>query len=516
MERLFAGLLAMLLCVTPACAVTWRVASSSHFVMYSQEAEADLKVRAEKLERFDSALRRLMMVDDPPVSPSNRLAVYVVPMVSDVQAIAMRRRYGGSNTQGIYGFYHGQAGNSHIVVPQRTLLMGIGTLSPDVVLRHEYGHHFTYRIYDAPFPPWFIEGFAEFVSTASIKPDDSVVIGLAANQRAGILFNGGYLPFRQIVTASYKNLTSPQVEELYGQGWLLTHMCIFSPTRFKQLAAYLQDIRSGTPLAKAAERFGDLGELERALAKYKRGKLTALTMTAGTLHPAPVTIQTLSLAASAAMMAKIRSRAGVTAVLAKSVQAEIRRVAARAPDDAFVQRAATEAEFDAGDLDAADAAADRALKADPKLHDAMMYKGRIAVARAVKDKSQDAIIWRRARRWFLDANAVENDDPEPLAAFYASYELQGRPPPINAVQALYWAQTLAPEDQPLRFIVARQRLRDGQPAEARAALVRVAFSPHEGAMAVQAADIVTKIDAHDTAGALAALSSKSGRGSDAK
>ena len=63
---------------------------------------------------------------------------------------------------------------------------------------------------------------------------------------------------------------------------------------------------------------------------------------------------------------RIRSRVGVTKDDAARVARDMRKAAAPWPNDPAVQAALAEAEFDAGDLDAADSAAARAIAADPK------------------------------------------------------------------------------------------------------------------------------------------------------
>ena len=76
--------------------------------------------------------------------------------------------------------------------------------------------------------------------------------------------------------------------------------------------------------------------------------------------------------------------------------------------------------------------------------------------------------------------------------------------PANAAEGLYTASMLAPEDEILRLIVARQYLEEGKAAEARAALGPAAYNPHNGAMAAFATALL-KASEKDGAAAAVAL-----------
>lgn len=493
--------------ITPhlAHAATWLRASSPHFVIYAQEGEDRLRAFADKLERYDSAMRYVRGLGDPPTSPSNRLTVFVVSTPAAVQKLMTQGHGGASN---VYGFYHPRAGHSLAIVPRDAGGQGTFQVTPQLVLLHEYAHHFMYRYYTGAFPPWFTEGFAEYCSTAKFDPDGSVGLGLPAMHRAYGLVNPG-IDIWKMVTNQYTKMTDRQQEGLYAQGWLLTHYLMFEPSRKGQLSDYLAKINHGTSIAEAAKVFGDPKTLDRDLFHYvNRSKMSYYHLPATKIKPAKVDIEELSPGASAIMDVKIRSQRGVDAKTAPVVASEMRVRAAPYPNDPFVQRALAETEFDVGNLDASEAAADRALAADPKEVGAMLYKARVRIARAAKNPNANTATWHEARHWLLAANAVENDAPEPLLLFYNSYAVAKAKPSKNAVDALYEAQHLAPEDPELRVIVAHQHLVDGEADEARAALALVAYDPHGGAEAQWASAMLKTIETDGASGALAAWDKK--------
>src|SRR5438445_7964029 len=94
---------------TPAQAA-WCQASSKHFVIYADESPKALTNFANRLERFDQAVRFIRAMDDPPVGDGNRLTVFVLPSVGAVQKLAGGDRF-------IEGFYTGRASGSYAFVP---------------------------------------------------------------------------------------------------------------------------------------------------------------------------------------------------------------------------------------------------------------------------------------------------------------------------------------------------------------------------------------------------------------
>ena len=73
----------------------------------------------------------------------------------------------------------------------------------------------------------------------------------------------------------------------------------------------------------------------------------------------------------------------------------------------------------------------------------------------------------------------------------------------NAIAALHYASDLAPQDLDLRMNSAFAYLADGKTAEARQALIPVAYDPHGAAVAKAAREMMGRIDAGDAEGALA-------------
>jgi tetratricopeptide (TPR) repeat protein len=482
---------ALAACLPAAAQAEWREASSKHFLVYSEGSAQSVQDFATKLEKFDKAMRLRLNLGEEDLGPANRVIVYVVDDIGEVRRLARAR---GSD---VAGFYSGRAGGSIAVTPRRSGTGALGDLDPATILLHEYSHHLMMQNAAVAYPAWFREGFAEFYSTARFEKDGSIGFGAAANHRAWGLLGLAPLPIELLFDPTKKKLSPAEWEAtIYGRGWLLTHYLFFAPERKGQLRAYIDALNSGKGSLEAARgSFGDLKKLDRELKVYLAQKtLPYLKLLSRALIIEPVAVRTLRPGEAAIIDLRIRSDVGVTKVDAARVAKEMRAKAAPYPNDPAVQAALAEAEYDAENFDAAEAAADRAIAADAKNVNALLYKARVRMARAEKAASDDPAPWKDIRRLVIQANRADPNNPEPLMLFYSSFQSQGVPPTRNAVDGLVQAFELAPQDLGLRISVARQHLVDGNVAAARRALAPIAFDPHGGEMGQAIAGVIAKLD----------------------
>lgn len=477
----------------------WIEARTEHFIVYSKDdSDASLREFATRLERFDKGMRHLHRLPETPADRANPLTIYVVSDAAAVERLCNNGARRPTCTD-VAGFYNGRAEGSVAFTPHRSGNGDPLDLNAQTVLFHEYTHHFMLQNFSAAYPAWFVEGFAEFNGTASFEKDGSVGFGKPAFHRYYGLLTGKPLPLARMLAPDSRDLRGDQREAMYGRGWLLTHYLTFSPARQGQLSTYLAAINQGTPGDQAATAaFGDIRKLDSELDKYlHRPTLSYLRLTAAITPTGPITIRQLTPGEGAMMPVRIISKRGVDAAMAARVVVDARRLAAPFPNDPGAQDALAEAEFDNGNDDLAEAAADRALAANPKDRVAMMYKGRSRMRRAQKAKVTDPAVWKDARGWFIKANHVENDAAAPLMFFYLSFEAEGQKPTANAVKGLEYAFQIAPQDPRLRWLLAGQYLVDRRFKEARATLAPLAFDPHAPADN-RAAAIIALLDKGDT------------------
>ena len=487
---------------TPANAEWWE-AKTDHFIVYSESSSKAARSYADRLERFDHALRSLQGIGaDEPLSDSRRLTVFRFGNIGDIGTLAGR--------QGVAGFYIPRASGPVAFVPAKEeshnkSLYKKTQLDAETVFFHEYGHHFMYRHFTAAYPSWYREAFAELNSTIKLNDDGSFELGAPPQSRADALMGGLNYSIKRMLLAGNK----PELDDVYARytyGWLLTHYLTFGGTRKGQLQNYLKLINSGSDAASAArEAFGDLGKLESEVSSYQsKNRYPGATVRPATLAAPQIALRRLAPDEEAIMRVRIRSERGVDKRTAKDVAGNARSVAAKYPASLAVQLALVEAEHDADRLDEAERAADAALAIDAKSVKAMLYKGQIYLRRAKAEPRH----YETARIWLGKANRADLGHPSPLVHFYQTYHAAGVAPPETAVAGLERAFELAPYDSELRVLVARQLLVERRGPLALQVLLPLALSPHESKQAKSINEVAALIEAGKIDEALAKLNAR--------
>ena len=477
---------------------SWYEAKSNHFVIWANESPNALKLYAQNLERFDSAARQLMGLSDPPLTDAGRVNIFVLPSLGAVSKL------GGAGY--VAGLYESRADGSFAFVPN---LGDIGSDYSKVIFFHEYTHHLQLQTADYPVPEWVAEGFADFMSTAEVNSDGSMTFGKQAPGREWSPMQQSILPLNQLVGESYGRLNDRTIDYLYARGWLLTNYLLGEPSRRNQITTYVNAIAKGAkPVDAAQSAFGDLGKLEHDLENYANSNsLHGFKVSAEAIRIGPVAVRPLRPGEVAIMDVRVHSKHGVDDKTAPAVGTEAAKVAQQYPDDWFVQSCAAEAEYDAKDYAAAEAAANKAIALNPNDSHALIYKGRIETALAVA-KPDKAADWDSIRDWFIKANKLDTENAEPLELYYETYAAAHQPPTPNAVDALVYAMSLAPQDEQVRMNATMALLSEGKAADARKAFAMIDYQPHLAPQTREWADkVMQAIGSGDTKGALSLIHS---------
>lgn len=484
---LFLGAAACVL--TAPASAAWQQASSKHFLIYGDMPIEEMRDYAKKLETFDAAARLVRKMNDPDVGDGNRVQVLVVPTMLDVN-----RLYGGADS-GIGGYYVGTVTGPYIVTPLKARqILDYRKLAPETVFFHEYTHHLMLQSTNVPMPTWLTEGFAEFLANPIFNDDGSISLGTPATHRAGTLIKGRWAPIADLlggnaVTIGYSGFW----HQNYAQGWLLNHYLSFEPSRRGQIDAYVARIGKGeNALDAAREVFGDLGQLENQLRSYVRQKnLPSLRIESSKLNIPPVTVTQLSPGANEVMPMRMHAKTSYGSVSTGYVYGKVSDIARRYPGDLLVQRTLAEAAFDDKKYTEAEAAADAALKIDPRSTEALIYKGRAILARA--KKAQDPALFKQARQQFAAVNKLDKEDPEALYLYYRTYRAANQLAPNGALEALTYAVALAPRDSSVAADLVLEHMRQKNWKAAADALRPVAYLPHGGQSSQNKALAVLKL-----------------------
>lgn len=473
-----------LLIAAPAQAA-WQRAESKHFVIYSDGSDKDLRRYAERLEAVHWLLKAATGVDD-----SGRIVkvrVYLVPDVQDV-----KRLYGAPGSD-VAGFYGPRTSGALAVVPRYT--GSDGDFTGQVILFHEYAHHFMLQYSPVAFPAWYVEGFAEIVSTASFERKGAVSFGKAASHRQAEIEQLDWIPLPKLIDGSYRDMNANALGGFYGQSWLLSHYLTFSDARKGQLRAFISAMNRGASMADAAKVFGDLTLLQRELRNYAASgsfPYRAPAMPADLDLSAVVTAVPLGEAALIDERIELDRRTRGSDDKAKAARkawlAALEAKVARLGADPDGLQMLADAQCESDEWTACAATADKLLAVAPARPGAMLRKGE-AMMRADKPD------FTAARDWIVKANRAEPDAPEPLIDYYQSFAREGAAMPPVALDGLIKAQEIVPQDAGTRLTLAHAFIALKRTDEARALLRPLAYSPHRGGAQAEAADMLEELDA---------------------
>lgn len=455
----------------------WREVETAHFKIISQSRPDQVEAFAERLEKYDRLMRMATgIAEDDPV----KVRIYEVASTNEIE------RALGLNDSGVAGFYDNNILGPYAVTPNRTRNAG-RYFTPELVLHHEYAHHFMLQYFPATYPQWYVEGFAELIGSSQELDNGQIGYGMPAKHR-GNEIAAYWVPLQELLTQEkVYNLNT------YGQGWAVTHFLTFDKARSAQLRRYLTALGTGKSFAEAAKAFGDLEVLNREARRY---------VTAGTFPYKPVKLEI----ANPVIKSSRALTPGEVALIDETIafrddelslyrkagarkreeglrQANLDRIRAEAirhPSDPFALYLLAEGEFAAGNRPASVAATDRLLSVSPA-HVRGMARKSILLAHEASGLAGPARAAKvaEARRMAAKANEADKGDPLPLLAFYQSFNLVGEKPTPTAIDGLTQVVSMLPRDNGVRQLLVDQFARDGRYEEAIAWLMPIANSPHE-------------------------------------
>ncbi len=507
----------VLLISTPALAVDWREAETAHFRIVSSGDEKSLLKFAERLEYFHVLLRMATGANEAN-RPVVKVRVFLVPSIGYVKAL-----YGDPNSD-VAGFYSPRDDGAISVVPRST---GDGIFTGQLVLFHEYAHHYMLQYSPAAYPAWYVEGFAEIASTASFERPDAITYGKAASHRQYELYSGLSYPVTSMLDGTYLKERSKGRGWSYGDAWVVSHYLTFSDKRRGQLRAYLNAINNGKKIAEAAQVFGDLADLQREVTVYLAGKsfpYRAVPITAGSAGPVKVRI--LGKAESALIDATVEFERRISLPqkpdpkdeaekakndlkkddfeqrLAKAKQdrtewiAQIEAIAARFPGEAAGWLLLADARCGTEEFAACAAAADRALSVEPASRRGLVRKAEamIGLAETLPTDQREARV-RAGQDLLIQAIVMDPNDPLPALLFYTSFAKMGRSADADGLQALVNTVQLVPQLPGPRMILAQELIHRGRLKDARIVLRPLAYSPHENGITRRARALLDEVEA---------------------
>lgn len=479
-RTLFATLICILVQIlAPAAAqAKWLRAETQNFVIYSDGSDKQLRQFATQLERFDATARWSFEVK--PAENPNKLTVYFLASQEAVSKLA------GDKSGMLAGFYSPREEGT-FAVAHRSKSESKFDLDGMTVLFHEYAHHFMFRHFTYAYPAWYVEGFAEYLSTATFDDKGGWTLGKPAYYRANSLLNAPRTPVNTLLFGKFSDLKPAEVGPFYGRSWLLVHMLSMKPEYKGKLKNYFDLVGSGkTPQDAATQTFGDLTALDRDLDQYLGQRLRYI----GADKPIPaatnVSLTELSDISGKVIVYRLKRLRGTIDPIALDA---LRNLAEDTPGEAevwfelakarqFMSRRADGDQERRTLFDKAEAAVDHALAANPNHVRANVLKAQILFERLKEAREFNAEKWTAARQYLITANKAAVDDPLVLAEWYDSFKSQGRQPSLTARDGLFRAFELAPEVTEFRVKLALDLASQGKYDQALGLVEFLAQHPH--------------------------------------
>lgn len=479
-----AGALATFAPEALAASDPWLRAETPRFIIYSNGSEDGLRNIAHDLESFDALLGR--MINAPPTTASAKLEVFLFRNTDQFY-----EAWGGHNDT-IDGFYFaapelvGAISNyrdAQITQAQSTLF-------------HEYTHHFMFAHAPGAYPFWYVEGFAEFASTA-LFADNRIVLGRGIPARVSWLNGNQWLPLEELLVANPNSMDSfDEVSRFYAQSWLLTHYISLTPGEADHWRTYIAQFRQGAdPVATFQGAFGKTpGEMQTILRAYARHAPALALNRPASLDHVDATVTPMPASTDALIGLSVRVRRGaISNDHRDEVAALVRTRVAAAQQDRFSQMLLARTEATIGDHQRAREMLQTYLNAHPGDVEATFLTGLAYYndAHGADDTAKQAAL-TQARHYFVSAYRIDENYVPALYRYAETFEDQPmtRTAMDNTTNVVLLAHQLAPQVTDIGFLAAQWLMNRDRPAEAVPILRSIAFDPHGGAGAKQALELL--------------------------
>jgi hypothetical protein len=466
----------------------WVSVETPGFTVYASGSERRAHDVAGDLEEFDSLLRR--MPSAPAERSPTRLEVYLFSSDQFEEAFPNL----GGNISGVYVARTERIAAYSIFNPSS----GLGAQD---VLFHEYAHHFMYQYFNNAYPAWYIEGFAEVVSTAVLAPG-RIVIGRSNDGRVRDLLGSTWLPMERLLTTSTSQIHDGRdMSMFYAQSWLFAHYLLLTPGANTQFATYVRALRSGRPALEAfQEGFGvTSAEMQATLRQYLRGNPNAIALTRPAATAAPemrVTALPPSSQRLLPMLARLTSGA-VRDEDSAEVLARVRQFAGSEPSDTFARFTLARAEIRLGSPEVARTLLEPFVTANPEDRDGLYLMG-LAYLRDARDAEGEArrSLLAEARRYLGRGFRADGNHVPTLVRYAETYDGESMSETTyqNYVNVLLLAHQLAPQVDEISLNAANVLLGAHRAREAIPILRALAYDPHAGSGAETAQRLLAEAE----------------------
>lgn len=459
MLRMLSIVLIALFAVAPAWA--WRVAETPHFRIYSEGREDRLRASAAALEDYHRLLVLLTGKKWPAEAPP--LDIYLI------DGRQQMRLFFPTIPTNVAGIYVASSGGI-LALSEEGSRNPAAWDSGQQTLLHEYAHHFMMQTGGSA-PAWYVEGFAEYLMTATFQPE-KVEFGRVNQSRAYALAGPGWIDLEKLLGP--RAGLDPGM--FYAQSWLLTHYMFRTQGMGPKLRDYLRRVSAGEESVSAfkAAVNPDLVAFQRELRRYVRSSdVTFSRMTRERPDKSDIRITELPASAENILLPLASMQLPQKRETDERSLKRIRDAAARFRGDPYAEKALAIAEAISGDADLAAARLDALLKLSPDDVDLLRWRARLLLDKddpSDEDRSQ-------ARRLLVRAFKLVPNNWLVLVDYVDSFDNREKLPPA-VLDVLLKASLLAPQVNDLAVRTGFHLAKAGDYALAHEILEPAVLNPH--------------------------------------
>ena len=368
-----------------------------------------------------------------------------------------------------------------------------------------FAQHFLMTYFPAAYPRWYLEGFGEIFATVSADTDGVIEYGRAPEGFRAVSDWSGAFPVRRIFDGSYLTPRSGgRPKWTPFRAWALVHLLFFDEAWKQPLHNYLAAVARGASPEAATAAFGDLDKLQGALSEYRGAKVPFERLTYPPDLAGSPLVRQLTRSEAGYVRGKLVLGARMEIPAASGPErdkaiaardrwlADLRVDAARFPYDLEYQLLLAEAECRSGHSAECLAVAERVLAQAPNRAGALLWKG-VALAQQANagPEGQRGAKLRTARTYIIRANREDTEAVMPLLAYYRSYP-PGRVPDA-ALAGLMKASDIVPSAPTTRLMLGEELAKRGDAAGARRVLLPIAAGAYDSPERARAQEILAEL-----------------------
>ncbi len=466
-------------CIAPAYAQEpgrWIRAESEHFIVYADRSEREVRAAVQSLEDLDYTLRVLTAVGDRPAP--NKLEIFLLR-----SSIPFRRIVPRSDALGIYlSTTEGIAA----ILTYRDSSNDMFAVTREQVLSHEYAHHFMLNYFSVAYPRWYVEGWAEYVSTITVE-DRVARIGARNDARGLSIIAAGLLPVNRLLAPErVSNRDDTFTERFYATSWVAASYIANTAERQEGLRRYVRALNDGAdPIDSFEPAFGIPPRVFfDELIDHVNGRTQIVGIPLGEAS-AEMTITRLPRVYDDLLLDTTRMR-----LLPRSADedliSDVNERVAQFPNEPYAIRARARATLLAGDRAGGRAQLESIIAATPDDAEARFLLGRSYLAEAEETPDQGDALVAQARRHFAQGFRAHPDHYPTLFAYASTFSGGATPMTEDQLNVMMRALELAPQQSAIRVMLAEELIEASFYDNALAVLRPLMYAPHGGARSERA------------------------------